>query len=81
MTKPKVPDAKGETTGKNKSSGQGAEKEPERMEESAKKIKNFTTIESRDIKGKKSVPNDSTAQRGKTPVSTSEEEKKKHDSK
>lgn len=79
MGKPKVPNSKGATDRQEKMPGTGSEKEPLSPEANAKRDKNFTTEEEIVPKGKDAVPSDSTAQRGKTPVSTSEEEKKKRE--
>lgn len=80
MGKPKVPSSKGATDRIEKQPGTDSEKEPVHPERSAKKDQEFKTVETKVPEGKESVPEDSTAQRGKTPVSTSEEEKKKKNS-
>lgn len=78
MGKPNVPKTEGTIAGQPESRGTTeSEKEPISPETSAKAQKNFTTEESSSVKGKDSVPPDSTAQRGKTPSSSSEEDNKK----
>lgn len=81
MNKPKVPNSKTETSGHKQSLEDESELEPLHPESSAKKDRKFVTLEATPVKKKKSVPPDSTAQRGKSPVSTSEEEKKKMNNK
>lgn len=77
MGKPNVPNSKGATDRLKKKPGTESEEEPISPEANAKMDSKFKTSEEIPLKRKKSVPIDSTAQRGKTPVSTSEEEKKK----
>lgn len=81
MNKPKVPNSKAATSGQKRLPDTESELEPLHPESSAKKDRKFITVESTPVKKKKSVPPDSTAQRGKSPVSTSEEEKKKMNNK
>lgn len=77
MNKPKVPNLKNTSSGNKNNSETESELEPLHPESSAKKDRRFVTLESSPLKKKKSVPKDSTAQRGKSPLSSSEEEKKK----
>ena len=77
MKKPNVPNSKAATSGQKKLQDTESELEPLHPESSATKDRKFVTVESSSVKKKKSVPPDSTAQRGKSPVSTSDEEKKK----
>lgn len=81
MNKPKVPNSRINASDQNQTSETDSELEPLHPESSAKKDRKFITVESSKVKKKKSVPPDSTAQRGKSPISTSEEEKKKMDNK
>ena len=80
MSKHKVPHSKGTMADQPRTSGSEteSEKEPLSPESSAKKDQKFTTVETSEVKGKKSVPKDSTAQRGKTPPSSSEGENEKN---
>jgi hypothetical protein len=78
MGKPNVPNSKGATDRQKKMPGTASEEEPISPEANAKMDKKFKSAEEIPLKKKKkSIPKDSTAQRGKTPLSTSEEEKKK----
>lgn len=81
MKNPKVPNSKSATSGQKGPEEAESELEPLHPESSAKKDRKFVTVESSPVKKKKSVPPDSTAQRGKSPLSTSEEEKKKKNNK
>lgn len=77
MSKPRVPNSKG-ATARETGPGTASEKEPVNPETSAKKDKDLKTEEVIDMeeKGKDSVPSDSTAQRGKTPIKKSNDQKK-----
>ncbi len=77
MNKPKVPNSSINASNQNQSSKTDSEIEPVSPERSAKGDDKFVTLEPNILKHKKSVPPDSTAQRGKSPGSTSKEEKKK----
>ncbi|QED37467.1 hypothetical protein FK178_06905 [Antarcticibacterium arcticum] len=76
MSKRKTPNSNA-TAGQGKAPGTRSEIEPVSPERSAKGDDKFVTLEPNILKHKKSVPPDSTAQRGKSPGSTSKEEKKK----
>ncbi|MCM4159673.1 hypothetical protein FHG64_16780 [Antarcticibacterium flavum] len=68
MGKPKVPNSKGGTDRQKKKPGTRSEEEPISPEANAKMDKKFRSAEEIPLKKKKkSVPKDSTAQRGKLP--------------
>ncbi|HSI68951.1 MAG TPA: hypothetical protein VK941_01875 [Gillisia sp.] len=71
MNTPKVPNSKGASTAQSSKKGHvtHSEEEPISPEANAKMDKKFKTAEEIPLKKKKSVPKDSTAQRGKTPDS------------